>query len=135
LLLLKHLFLKKLTLADFKYKKMIQIYHNPRCGKSRNCLAFIDQTKEEYEIIPYLTETPSFNDLKELLKKLDLNPNELIRTKEKIWIDTYKGKNLTNDEVIQAMVDNPILIERPIVIKDGKAIIGRDLDKVASFLD
>lgn len=114
---------------------MIQIYHNPRCGKSRNCLAFIDQTKEEYEIIPYLTETPSFNDLKELLKKLDLNPNELIRTKEKIWIDTYKGKNLTNDEVIQAMVDNPILIERPIVIKDGKAIIGRDLDKVASFLD
>ena len=61
---------------------MIQIYHNPRCGKSRNCLAFIDQTKEEYEIIPYLTETPSFNDLKELLKKLDLNPNELIRTKE-----------------------------------------------------
>lgn len=114
---------------------MIQIYHNPRCGKSRNCLAFIDQTKEEYEIIPYLTETPSFNDLKELLKKLDLNPNELIRTKEKIWIDTYKGKNLTDDEVIQAMVDNPILIERPIVIKDGKAIIGRDLDKVASFLD
>lgn len=114
---------------------MIQIYHNPRCGKSRNCLAFIDQTKEEYEIIPYLTETPSFNDLKELLKKLDLNPNELIRTKEKIWIDTYKGKNLTDEEVIQAMVDNPILIERPIVIKDGKAIIGRDLDKVASFLD
>lgn len=114
---------------------MIQIYHNPRCGKSRNCLAFVEQTKEEYEIIPYLTETPSFNDLKELLKKLDLNPNELIRTKEKIWIDTYKGKNLTDDEVIQVMVDNPILIERPIVIKDGKAIIGRDLDKVASFLD
>ncbi|SHH11280.1 arsenate reductase (glutaredoxin) [Flavobacterium defluvii] len=114
---------------------MIQIYHNPRCGKSRNCLAFIENTKKEYQIIPYLTETPSFEELKALLKKLDLQPNELIRTKEKIWIENYKEKKLSEDETIQAMVDNPILIERPIVIKDGKAIIGRDLDKVASFLD
>ena len=114
---------------------MIQIYHNPRCGKSRNCLAFIDQTNQEYEIIPYLTETPSFSELKELIEKLNLQPIELVRTKEKIWIENYKEKTLTNDEIIQAMTDNPILIERPIVIKDGKAIIGRDLDKVASFLD
>ncbi|OXB01766.1 arsenate reductase (glutaredoxin) [Flavobacterium oncorhynchi] len=114
---------------------MIQIYHNPRCGKSRNCLAFIDQTNQEYEIIPYLTETPSFSELKELLEKLNLQPAELVRTKEKIWIENYKEKTLTNDEIIQAMTDNPILIERPIVIKNGKAIIGRDLDKVASFLD
>lgn len=114
---------------------MIQIYHNPRCGKSRNCLAFIDQTNQEYEIIPYLTETPSFSELKELLEKLNLQPAELVRTKEKIWIENYKEKTLTNDEIIQAMTDNPILIERPIVIKDGKAIVGRDLDKVASFLD
>ncbi|GAA3776756.1 arsenate reductase (glutaredoxin) [Flavobacterium ginsengiterrae] len=123
------------TLADFKYKKMIQIYHNPRCGKSRNCLAFVEETKQDYEIIPYLTETPSFNDLRELLKKLNLKPAELIRTKEKIWIENYKGKDLSDDQIIQAMTDNPILIERPIVVKDGKAIIGRDLDKVASFLD
>jgi len=114
---------------------MIQIYHNPRCGKSRNCLAFIDQTNQEYEIIPYLTQTPSFDELKALLKKLNLQPIELVRIKEKIWIENYKGKELTNDQIIKAMTDNPILIERPIVIKDGKAIIGRDLDKVASFLD
>lgn len=114
---------------------MIQIYHNPRCGKSRNCLAFIDENKQEYEIISYLTDTPTFDELKELLKKLDLNPNQLVRTKEKIWIENYKNKNLTDEQTIQAMVDNPILIERPIVVKDGKAIIGRDLDKVASFLD
>lgn len=113
---------------------MIQIYHNPRCGKSRNCLAFLDQAKEEYEIIPYLTETPSFAELKELLSKLQLEPSQLIRTKESIWIEKYKGKTLTNDEIIQAMSENPILIERPIVIKDGKAIIGRDLDRVADFL-
>lgn len=114
---------------------MIQIYHNPRCGKSRNCLAFLDENKQEYEIISYLTDTPTFDELKELLKKLDLNPNQLVRTKEKIWIENYKNKNLSDEQTIQAMVDNPILIERPIVVKDGKAIIGRDLDKVASFLD
>ncbi|WP_264538475.1 arsenate reductase family protein [Flavobacterium sp. N1736] len=114
---------------------MIQIYHNPRCGKSRNCLAFIDQSKQEYEIIPYLTETPSFDELKSLLQKLDLQPIELVRIKEKIWIENYKGKELTKDEIIKAMVENPILIERPIVVKNGKAIIGRDLDLVASFLD
>lgn len=114
---------------------MIQIYHNPRCGKSRTCLAFMDQKNQKYEIIPYLTETPTFDDLKVLLGKLDLKPIQLVRIKEKIWIENYKGKTMSNDEIIQSMVDNPILIERPIVIKDGKAIIGRDLDNVASFLD
>ncbi|MBF4518161.1 arsenate reductase (glutaredoxin) [Flavobacterium sp. ANB] len=114
---------------------MIQIYHNPRCGKSRNCLAFLDQSNQEYEIISYLTETPSFEELKALLLKLDLQPIELVRTKEKIWIENFKGKTLSDDEIVKAMVENPILIERPIVTKDGKAIIGRDLDRVASFLD
>lgn len=114
---------------------MIQIYHNPRCGKSRTCLAFMDQANQEYEIIPYLTDTPTVDDLKVLLGKLNIEPLQLVRTKEKIWIENYKGKTLTNDEIIQSMADNPILIERPIVIKDGKAIIGRDLDLVASFLD
>jgi arsenate reductase len=113
---------------------MIQIYHNPRCGKSRNCLVFLDEANLSYEIIPYLTETPSFDDLKSLIEKLNLKPIELVRIKEKIWIENFKGKMLSDSQVIQAMADNPILIERPIVIKDGKAIIGRDLDKVASFL-
>lgn len=114
---------------------MIQIYHNPRCGKSRNCLAFIEETKQEFEIIPYLTENPTFDELKTLINQLNIEPSQLVRTKEKIWIENFKGKTLTNDEIIKAMVENPILIERPIVIKDGKAIIGRDLDLVASFLD
>lgn len=114
---------------------MIQIYHNPRCGKSRNCLAFIEKTNQEYQIIPYLTETPTFDELKALLEKLNLQPLELVRIKEKIWIENYKGKQLTNEQIIQAMIDNPILIERPIVVKDGKAIIGRDPDLVASFLE
>lgn len=114
---------------------MIQIYHNPRCGKSRTCLAFIEQSKQEYEIIQYLTETPTFEELKTLLEKLELQPIQLVRIKEKIWIENYKGKSLTNQEIIQAMVDNPILIERPIVVKNRKAIIGRDMDLVSAFLD
>jgi len=114
---------------------MIQIYHNPRCGKSRNCLAFIEQTNQEFEIIPYLTETPTVAELKILLKQLNIEPIQLIRTKEKIWIENFKGKTLSDEQIISAMVENPILIERPIVVKDGKAIIGRDPDLVASFLD
>lgn len=113
---------------------MIQVYHNPRCGKSRNCLAFIDEAKLSYEIIPYLTEVPTFEELKSLIKKLNLKPIELVRVKEKIWIEEYKGKTLTDSQIIQAMINNPILIERPIVIKDRKAIIGRDPDKLAAFL-
>jgi len=114
---------------------MIQIYHNPRCGKSRNCLAFIEKSNQNFEIIPYLTETPSFDQLKTLLGQLNLEPIQLIRIKEKIWIENFKGKTLSDDEIINAMVENPILIERPIVVKDGKAIIGRDPELVASFLD
>ena len=113
---------------------MIQIYHNPRCGKSRNCLAFLDEAIGDYEVISYLTQTPSFEELKYLLEKLNLKPIELIRIKEKIWLENYKGKEMNDTQLIEAMIDNPILIERPIVIKDGKAIIGRDLEKVADFL-
>jgi arsenate reductase len=113
---------------------MIQIYHNPRCGKSRNCLAFIQESEKEYKIINYLQETPSFEELHTLIKKLDLDPIQLVRQKEKIWIENYKNKQLSEDEIIQAMVLNPILIERPIVVIGNKAIIGRELDKVAEFI-
>lgn len=113
---------------------MIQIYHNPRCGKSRNCLAFIQDSEKEYEIINYLQETPSFEDLSALLKKLDLEPIQLVRQKEKIWIENYKDKQLSEQEIIQAMVSNPILIERPIVVIGNKAIIGREIDKVSDFI-
>lgn len=113
---------------------MIQIYHNPRCGKSRNCLAYIEETGQEFEVIKYLEETPSFQELASIIKKLNCKPINLVRVKEKIWIDNYKDKSLTDDEIIQAMVDNPILIERPIVIKGEKAIIGRVIDEVSEFI-
>lgn len=113
---------------------MIQIYHNPRCGKSRNCLAFLEEKNSDYKIIKYLEHPPTYVDLVELLKMLDLSPIALVRQKEKIWIENFKNKNLSDDEIIKAMIDNPILIERPILIKDGKAIIARDPEKLKKFM-
>jgi len=113
---------------------MIQILHNNRCGKSRNCLAFLDQSGKEYEVINYLETPPTYEELKAIIQKLGIEPLALVRQKEKIWIDSFKDKSLTNDEIIQAMVSNPILIERPIVINGDKAIIGRELEKVLPFI-
>lgn len=113
---------------------MIQIYHNSRCGKSRKCLAFLEDSKKEFEVINYLITVPSSLELASLIQKLNMEPLELVRQKEKIWIENYKNKTLTNDEIIQALVSNPILIERPIIINKDKAIIGRELEKVAQFI-
>lgn len=113
---------------------MIQIYHNPRCGKSRECLAFLEDSGQEYEVVKYLDEVPSFGELKKIIEKLGVNPIELVRLKEKIWIENFKDKELSDDEIIHAMSSNPILIERPIVINGNKAVIARPLAKVNAIL-
>ena len=113
---------------------MIQIYHNSRCGKSRNCLAFVENSKKDFEVINYLINPPSFEELSEIIKKLNIRPIELVRQKEKIWIENFKDQKMNDEQIIQAMISNPILIERPIVIMGNKAIIGRDLEKVAEFI-
>jgi arsenate reductase (glutaredoxin) len=113
---------------------MIQIYHNQRCGKSRNCLLLLEESNKEFEIIYYLITPPTSEELKLILKKLKFTPIELVRQKEKIWIKNFKGKILTDDQIIQAMVEHPILIERPIVVNGAKAIIGRDLEQVSPFI-
>ncbi|TDE28240.1 arsenate reductase (glutaredoxin) [Flavobacterium ranwuense] len=113
---------------------MIQIYHNSRCGKSRNCLAFVEKSEKEFEVINYLTNPPSFEELSAIIQKLNIKPIELVRQKEKIWIENFKDQEMNDKQIIQALISNPILIERPIVINGNKAIIGRELDKVAAFI-
>jgi arsenate reductase len=113
---------------------MIQIYHNSRCGKSRECLVFLEKSGQEYEIIKYLEDVPTFEELKEIIKKLGIKPLELVRKKEKTWIENFKDKQLSDDEIINAMILNPILIERPIVINGNKAVIARPLENAASIL-
>ena len=113
---------------------MIQIYHNSRCGKSRECLAFIEQTSNEFEIIKYLEQIPTFDELSEIINKLQIKPLELVRIKEKVWLVNYKNKIMSETEVIQAMIDNPILIERPIVIYKNQAVIARPLENIKTIL-
>ena len=113
---------------------MIQIYHNSRCGKSRECLAFLEDSGKEFEVIKYLENVPTFDELKSIIEKLNSKPIEVVRQKEKIWIENFKNTTMTDDEIIQAMISNPILIERPIVINGNKAVIARPLEKVAAIL-
>ncbi|MFV8347555.1 arsenate reductase family protein [Flavobacterium sp. ZB4P13] len=113
---------------------MIQIYHNSRCGKSRNCLAFVEKSEKEFEVINYLINPPSFEELSAIIQKLNIKPIELVRQKEIIWIENFKDQEMNDEQIIQAMISNPILIERPIVINGNTAIIGRELEKVATFI-
>ena len=113
---------------------MIKIYHNPKCRKSREGLQLLKESKQEFKIIEYLKEAPSFDELKSIIHLLGIPPLELIRKNESIWKKNYKGKELTNDEVIRAMTEHPKLIERPIVINKEKAVIGRPLENIEYIL-
>ena len=113
---------------------MIKIYHNPRCRKSREGLQLLKESKQEFKIIEYLKEAPSFDELKSIIHLLGIPPLELIRKNESVWKKNYKGKELTNDEVIRAMTEHPKLIERPIVINKEKAVIGRPLENIEYIL-
>lgn len=113
---------------------MTIIYHNPRCTKSRQALALLEEKNEQIEVVEYLKTNPTKKELTELVDMLGIKPLELIRKGEKIFKEVFKGKDLSDSQWIDAMVANPILIERPIVIKDGKAAIGRPIENVIEIL-
>ena len=113
---------------------MTTIYHNPRCRKSRETLALLEQRNESIDIVLYLDNPPSEEELRKILGLLKLSPLELVRKNEQIWKDNYKGKTMRDDAIITAMVQNPKLIERPIVIKNGKAALGRPPENVVEIL-
>ena len=112
---------------------MITIYHNNSCTKSRIALAELTKSGEDFEVINYLEQTPSIEELKEIVQKLDIKPFELIRVTEKLYKDEFKSKDLSDDEWIEVMHKNPILIQRPIIVSGDIAVIARseeELDKV-----
>lgn len=113
------------------YLKMIKIYHNPRCSKSREGLAYLENKGVPHEVIKYLDEGITKEELTDLIKKLGYeSPLELVRTNEKIWKENYKGKDLSADEIIEAMVENPKLIQRPIIVNGDKAVMGRPAENI-----
>lgn len=112
----------------------MKILHNPRCGKSRNCLAILDENSIDYQIIKYLETPLSKEEIINLLKMLSLSPLDLVRQKEEIWVQKFKNKVLTDEKIIDALVEFPILIERPILIDGNKAIIAREQEKITAFI-
>lgn len=112
----------------------MKIYHNPRCSKSRQTLALIQEKGVEPEVVLYLENIPTVNELKDLLSKLSISPMQLIRKGEKDWKENYKGKELTDEQLIEAMIAHPKLIERPIVVKDKKAVLGRPPENVLELI-
>ncbi len=113
---------------------MITIYHNNRCSKSRNGLKLLEESGKDFTVVKYLENTLSFDQLKNIITLLGIKPIELVRTNEAIWKSNYKGKTLSDKEIIQAMVDNPKLIERPIVINGKKAVIGRPSENIYKII-
>ena len=113
---------------------MITIYHNPRCTKSRQGLEIVENSDKPFQIIKYLDEKLSTNQLNIIVKALGIKPIELVRKNEAIWKENFKGKDLTDIEIINAMVANPKLIERPIVINGNKAVIGRPPERIFSII-
>lgn len=113
----------------------VTIYHNLRCSKSRATLEMLEQRGEEIDIVEYLNTPFTAAELKALLEKLDLNPRDIMRPSEGI----FKGlglhdPHLTDETLINFMVEDPILIERPIVVKGGKAAVGRPPENVLKIL-
>lgn len=113
---------------------MITIYHNPRCSKSRGCNVMLEELGKEVNIINYTKELFTESTLKEVIDLLKIKPIELVRKNEKEWKDNYKNKEMSDVDVIKAMVKYPKLIQRPIVVNGKKAAIGRPLEAVQAIL-
>lgn len=112
----------------------IQVYHNPRCSKSRMAIDYLKAKSIEFDIVLYLEQKPSASELKSVLNKLKLAPSELLRKGEDVYKTQVKNKDLTDDELIQLMINYPNLIERPIIINGDKAIIARPTELIQKII-
>lgn len=113
---------------------MIKIYHNPRCSKSRQGLEILKDSKLNFEVVEYLKNPLSKGEVEEIISTLKIKPIDLVRTNETDWKDHFKGKKLSDEEIISALVNYPKLIERPIVISNKKGVIGRPPENIALFI-
>ncbi len=113
---------------------MIKIYHNPRCTKSRQGLEVVQKSGEQFEVVKYLENIPTKDELRQVLGYLNMPAENLVRKNEVVWKENYRGKNLSEEEILDAMIANPKLIERPIVVRDNRAVIGRPTEKIMDLL-
>ncbi|MFS4447225.1 arsenate reductase (glutaredoxin) [Maribacter sp. 2307UL18-2] len=113
---------------------MIKIYHNPRCRKSREGLAVLEGSGKDYEVVKYLENIPTKAELRSILNCLGLSPENLVRKNEAIWKENYRSRMLSDEEILDAMILHPKLIERPIVVNGNKAVIGRPPERISELL-
>jgi len=113
---------------------MTKIYHNPRCSKSRQTLELLKDNNEVPEIVLYLDDPLSKKELSALIKKLGITPIELVRKSEAIWKEQFRSKEMTDSQIVDAMVKYPKLMERPIVVKGEKAALGRPPETILNIL-
>jgi len=112
----------------------MKIFHNSRCSKSRSALSILQEKQLDVAVVNYLETPPSIKEIKEILQKLGMKAEDLIRKGEKEFKENYKGKELTEDEWINAMAKYPKLIERPIFVNGDKAVVGRPPEKVLELI-
>jgi len=110
------------------------VYHNPRCSKSREVLQRLTDAGIEPKVVEYLKEVPSERDLEMLVMKLGLRPEELVRKAEALYKDKFKGLRFNDHEWVRVMHQHPVLIERPIVVRGHKAVIGRPVERIDELL-
>lgn len=113
---------------------MIKIYHNPRCGKSREGLAILEESGKAFEVVKYLENIPTKAELRSILSCLGLKPENLVRKNEAIWKENYRNRLLSDEDILEAMITHPKLIERPIVVNGNRAVIGRPPEKISELL-
>jgi len=113
---------------------MVKIYHNPRCRKSREALALLKEKGDNVVVQEYLKEPPTKEELREIVSLLGMKPIDLIRRNESEFKENFRGKSLSDDEWLNVMVEFPKLIERPIVINERSAVIGRPPENVLSVI-
>ena len=113
---------------------LIQIFHNPRCGKSRTCLKILQESGHAFEIIEYMKQTLTPELIQSTLDRLGINAEQLLRKNESIYKENFKDKKHHQNEWIKIMIAQPKLIQRPIIIKGDKAVIGRPIENLIEFL-
>lgn len=113
---------------------MIKVYHNPRCRKSREALQFLEEKNLDFEVVLYLNDPLSEEKLAELINILNIPAIDLIRKEESLWKSEFKDKNLSENELIKLMIQEPRLMQRPIVVMDNKAVIARPADSINDLL-
>jgi len=113
---------------------MLTIYHNPKCKKSREGLKYLQTKGIALEVVNYIINGISEQELKDIIKKLNLSPSDIVRKQEDLYRKELKGKSFTDIEWMKILVENPRLIQRPIVVAKYKAVIAQPPDKVEELL-